>query len=270
MNNPAAREVHYARCSGRSAAPPADGQARGLRETSTLPRHPILVNDNVAGARRDRRRERHDLDLPRRDGCGRGLSLAVTRTRGQAFDPMTSPRERPSWAGVVGLGDLESSNHAKSRVIWSGAPILKSYRRCVTPPPGVRLAISWRAMTPSTSTRSSWLARWPRAAAPRRGRRPRWDVRRSVRVAGKRAVVEGAKLQRLRSRSREGAILRRGRRAEAEAWRAFARGAQDPKPARTAHRDHARRRPVRRWPTSRSTTISQRPSTRTRSTSSGR
>jgi hypothetical protein len=55
---------------------------------------------------------------------------------------MTSPARAPvmGWR-VVGLGDLEASNHVKSRVIWSGAPVLKSPLAAVRRR-GVRIAIS--------------------------------------------------------------------------------------------------------------------------------
>lgn len=102
---------------------------------------PILVNDNVAEA--DETVGANDttsIYLAAMD-ADEGLSLAVAN-KGQAFDPMTSPARAPvmGWR-VVGLGDLESSNHVKSRVIWSGAPILKSPVAAVRRR-GVRLAIS--------------------------------------------------------------------------------------------------------------------------------
>jgi len=55
-----------------------------------------------------------------------GLAF-LAANRGQRFDPMTDPRREPvlGWR-VTDLGDLEGSNHVKARVMWSGAPVLKS------------------------------------------------------------------------------------------------------------------------------------------------
>lgn len=102
---------------------------------------PIFVNDNIAEA--DEvvgSSDTTSIFLASMD-ADEGLALAVAN-KGERFDPMTSPARAPvmGWR-VVGLGDLESSNHVKSRVIWSGAPVLKSPLAAVRRR-GVRIAIS--------------------------------------------------------------------------------------------------------------------------------
>lgn len=102
---------------------------------------PIFVNDNIAEADETvGANSTTSIFLAAMD-ASEGLALAVAN-KGQAFDPMTSPTRAPvmGWR-ITQLGDLEGSNHVKSRVLWSGAPVLKSPLAAVRRR-GVRLAIS--------------------------------------------------------------------------------------------------------------------------------